>query len=302
LISITEIKDFFKGKIALNERLAQYTTFRIGGEADYYIEPADAEDLLNMIKYLNKRGVPFYILGNGSNLLISDEGMRGVVINLETGFGYLKHDDGYILAGAGAKMARFVDFCIQNNFSGVEMLAGIPATIGGALYMNAGAYGGEIAAYVAEVQVIRNEQIKFLSKEQCGFAYRTSKLKDSIILQGKFILPEGNPAELSRIRKEITLKRNEVQPVEIPNAGCIFKNPKDNYAAKLIEECGLKGTSIGGAMISPKHANFIVNFDKASAGDVIELIKMVRTNVKCKTGILLELEVQLLGFEENILK
>jgi UDP-N-acetylmuramate dehydrogenase len=301
LISITEIKDFFKGKIALNEQLGQYTTFRIGGVADYYIEPADDEDLLQMIKYLNKRKIPYYILGNGSNILISDEGMRGVVINLEAGFSYLTCDDGYIIAGAGAKMARFVEFCIQNKYSGVEMLAGIPATIGGALVMNAGAYGGEIATYVAEVKVIRKEQIKFLSREQCGFEYRNSKIKDTIILQSKFILPEGNPMDIIRRRKEFLIKRKEAQPVDIPNAGCIFKNPSGNYAAKLIEDCGLKGTAIGGAMVSPKHANFIVNYDNANASDVIELIRLIRTKVRVTTGILLELEVKLVGFEEVLI-
>lgn len=302
MISISEIKEFFKGRIALNERLAPYTTFRIGGEADYYVEPANAEDVLHMISYLRKRGVPYYILGNGSNILISDEGIRGVVINLEAGFGYLKHDDGYIIAGAGAKMAKFVDFCIQHGFSGVEMLAGIPATIGGALFMNAGAYGGEMSAFVAEVQVIRNEQIKFLSREQCRFSYRNSGLKDAIILQGKFLLPEGDPQQLSIKRKELLLKRNEVQPVEIPSAGCVFKNPQGNFAAKLIEECRLKGTKIGGAMVSPKHANFIVNFDNATANDVIELINLVRAKVNALKGIRLEVEIQLVGFDEGVLK
>jgi UDP-N-acetylmuramate dehydrogenase len=301
LISISEIKDFFKGKISLNEKLAPYTTFRIGGEADYYIEPEDADDLLRMILYLNKREVPYYILGNGSNILISDEGIRGVVFNLESGFSYLKHENGKIIAGAGAKIARFVEFSILNGYAGVEMLAGIPATIGGTLFMNAGAYGGEIGTHISEVTVIRNEQIITLPKEQCGFVYRNSDLKDTIILEGRFSLPKGDSAETSKKRKELLLARNEAQPVEIPNAGCIFKNPKGNYAAKLIEECGLKGISIGGAMVSLKHANFIVNYKNASAHDVTELIRVIRKRVKEMTGTELELEVKLVGFEKVLI-
>ena len=298
MISISEIKQIFKGKISLNEKLAPFTTFRIGGVADYYVEPADANDILNIIKYLKKKDVPYYVMGNGSNVLISDEGIRGVVINLESGFGYLKHEEGKIIAGAGAKIARFVDFCIQNNYAGVEMLAGIPATIGGALVMNAGAYGGEMSTYINSVQVIKNDVIKRLSKEECGFMYRNSDLKNTIILEAVFQLPHGEQEEISRKRKELQLKRNVAQPVEIPNAGCIFKNPAGKYAAKLIEDCGLKGVSAGGAMVSPKHANFIVNYNNATAHDVIELIKLVRLAVHEKSGIDLNLEVKLIGFEE----
>jgi len=298
MISISEIKQIFKGKISLNEKLAPFTTFRIGGVADYYVEPADANDILNMIKYLKKKNVPYYVMGNGSNVLISDEGIRGVVINLESGFGYIKHEEGKIIAGAGAKIARFVDFCIQNNYAGVEMLAGIPATIGGALVMNAGAYGGEMSTYINSVLVIKNDVIKRLSKEECGFMYRNSDLKNTIILEAVFHLPHGEQEEISRKRKELQLKRNAAQPVEIPNAGCIFKNPAGKYAAKLIEDCGLKGVSAGGAMVSPKHANFIVNYNNATAHDVIELIKLVRLAVHEKSGIDLNLEVKLIGFEE----
>ncbi len=298
MISLAEIKEIFKGKISLNESLAPFTTFRIGGVADYYIEPVDAIDLQKMLKYLNSIEMPFYVMGNGSNVLISDEGIRGVVINLESGFGYLKHEEGLIIAGAGAKIARFVEFCIQNSYAGTEMLAGIPATIGGTLIMNAGAYGGEISAFVTGVTVIKNLQIKKLSKEECSFVYRNSGLTGSIILEATFKLPAGDPAEISARRKELMLHRNESQPVEIPNAGCVFKNPEGNFAAKIIQECGLKGKAIGGAMVSPKHANFIVNYDNATANDVIELIKLIRRTVKEMKGINLELEIKLIGFEE----
>lgn len=299
MISISEIKKVFRGKISLNERLASFTTFRIGGVADYYVEPVDACDASNIVNYAVSKGIPYYVMGNGSNVLISDDGIRGIVINLESGFGYMKHEKGKIISGAGVKMARFVDFCIQNSYAGVEMLAGIPATVGGALVMNAGAYGGEMSDYVTEVQAVKNGEIVRIPKNGCGFKYRSSKLRRYMVLEGVFELPKGDPAEVSRRRKELLLKRNEVQPVEIPNAGCIFKNPEDNYAAKLIDECGLKGKSSGGAMVSPKHANFIVNFDNANAEDVIDLIRIVRRTVKEKKGIELGLEVKLIGFEEG---
>ena len=298
MISISEIQKIFKGRISLNEVLAPYTTFRIGGVADYFIEPSDAEDVINIFKYADVHNIPFYVLGNGSNILISDDGIRGIVINMISGFSYLKHKDGFVIAGSGVKMAKFVDYCIQYGYSGVEMLAGIPATIGGALVMNAGCYGGETADHVTEVTLIRDCNLIVQSKNECEFGYRKSNLKGTIVLEVKFQLPAGVPEETSRRRKELLLKRNESQPVEIPNAGCMFKNPSGEYAAVLIEQCGLKGVTFGGAMVSPKHANFIVNVNNASANDVIELVKMVRKKVKEKTGFELEMEVKPVGFEE----
>lgn len=301
MISLTEIKDNIKGQITLNEPLAGYSTFRIGGVADYFIEPADEKDLLLIVRYAKEKEIPLFILGNGSNILISDDGIRGFVLNLEKGFRYIRSSEDIVTAGAGIKMAKFVDFCIQNNFSGVEMLAGIPATLGGALVMNAGCYGGEIGTYVSEVSVISENEIQILDKEQCGFVYRNSNLKNVLVFEAKFKLPTGNQETLIQKRKEYLLRRNETQPVDIPNAGCIFKNPKPQYAAKIIEECGLKGKAIGGAMVSEKHANFIVNNNNASANDVIELIRYIRKEVCQKTGITLELEIKLIGFEEVLI-
>ena len=298
MISISEIQKIFKGKISLNEQLAPYTTFRIGGVADYFVEPHEAEDVINLIKYIVKQNVPFYVLGNGSNILISDEGIRGVVINMITGFSYLKHEDDTIISGSGVKMAKFVDYTIQNGYAGVEMLAGIPATIGGALVMNAGCYGGEISQFVSHVTVVKDGNLIVQTSDECEFGYRKSNLKGTIILEARFRLQKGNKEEISARRKELLLKRNISQPVEIPNAGCIFKNPKDNYAAVLIEQCGLKGTIYGGAMVSPKHGNFIVNVNNASANDIVELIKIVKKTVLEKTGINLELEVKPVGFDE----
>ncbi len=298
MISISEIQSIFKGKIALNEPLARYTTFRIGGEADYYVEPSDVEDVINIVNYAITHSIPYYVMGNGSNILISDDGIKGIVINLESAFNYLKIDNDIVTAGAGVKLAKFVDFCIQNNLAGVEMLAGIPATVGGALIMNAGCYGGETADFVTEVKAIKNGKLKTLAKEDCGFRYRNSDLKGSVVFEASFKLTEGDKEELNQKRKELILHRNQAQPVEIPNAGCVFKNPKDHKAAILIDQAGLKGTKYGGAMVSTKHANFIVNFDNATAHDVIELVKIIKNTVREKTGVDLEMEVKLVGFEE----
>lgn len=291
----------FKGRLTQNEKLASFTTFKIGGPADYYAEPLDWEDLIILLKYIAEFEKQFYVMGNGSNILVSDEGYRGFIINLEKGFNYLDIKDGKIICGAGIKLALFVDYCIQHNYAGVEMLAGIPGTMGGALIMNAGAYGGEISDHLESVKVIKNYEIITLPKDLCSFTYRNSGLKKMIVLEGLFMLPEGDPDELSRIRKELLLKRNAAQPVEIPNAGSIFKNPKGNFAAKLIQECGLKGLRYGGAMVSTKHSNFIVNFDCAASNDIIELIKIIRNKVKELTGVELELEVKLVGFEEGVI-
>lgn len=301
MISISEIQKIFKGGITLNKSLAGYTTFRIGGEADYFVEPTDIDDVINIVKYADKQGIPYYIMGNGSNILISDEGIKGIVINLENAFNYLKHENGMIISGAGVKIAKFVDYCIQNSYAGIEMLAGIPATVGGALVMNAGCYGGETADNVVEVKVIKNEKLKSLSKEECGFRYRNSGLKNTVVIEASFKLALGNKEDIIRRRKEFIVHRNQAQPVEIPNAGCIFKNPNEHKAAILIDQCGLKGTKYGGAMVSTKHANFIVNYDNATAHDVIELVKIVKSKVHEKTGIDLEMEVKLVGFGEVII-
>ncbi|MCX7878543.1 MAG: UDP-N-acetylmuramate dehydrogenase [Ignavibacteria bacterium] len=300
MISISDIRKFFKGRISLNEPLSRFTTFRIGGSADYYAEPADEYDVLNMVRYLNSQNIPFYVMGNGSNVLISDEGIRGVVMNLESSFSYLKTRGEKIVSGAGVKMAKFADYVINKGFAGAEMLAGIPATLGGALVMNTGAYGGETSDYVTEVKVVKDGELQVLLKKDCGFSYRSSALRGTVVLEGVFIFPRGESSELQQRRKELLIRRNEVQPVEIPNAGCIFKNPEGDFAARLIEECGLKGYGVGGAKVSEKHANFIVNYNNASAEDVLKLIRKVRNEVKKKTGKELELEVKLIGFEKEV--
>ncbi|HLX13104.1 MAG TPA: UDP-N-acetylmuramate dehydrogenase [Bacteroidota bacterium] len=300
MINVEEIRKFFRGRFVVNEPLEKYTSFRIGGPADFYLEPADQQDLIAVVKFLNSHSMEFTIMGNGSNLLISDDGIRGVVINFESGLNGLRLEGDRIIAEAGVRIAKFVDFCIQNSRQGAEMLAGIPGTIGGAVVMNAGAYGGEIADHIAEVRVLRGGVVTTVTKADAEFAYRTSAFRKDVVLEGIFELPKGDKAELERRRRELLLKRNESQPVNLPNSGSVFKNPPGTYAAKLVEEAGLKGVRAGNAQISSKHGNFIVNTGGAKASDVIELMLMARTAVLEKFHVKLEPEVHLMGFPKEV--
>lgn len=300
MIALDDIRRAFSGRIAIQEPLAKYTTFRIGGPADIYLEPLDKADALSLIRYLRRQELPFFLMGNGSNVLVADEGIRGAVVNLEAGFGYANvQEDGTITAGAGIRLAKFVDFCIGQGCQGAEMLAGIPGTLGGAVIMNAGAYGGEISDHMISVEVIRGDKLVKIRKEEGGFAYRTSGLHGDVILEATFEFPQGVSEEMRMIRRATMLKRNTSQPVKWPNAGSIFKNPPGHFAAKLIQDCGLKGCRVGDAEISDLHANFIINLGGASAHDVLTLIDIAREAVRARFGIELELEIKLVGFEPS---
>ncbi len=302
MVSIEEIKSFFKGQIRLSQPLASFTTFRIGGPADYYLEPLDKEDVVKVTRYLQANAFPFMIIGNASNLLISDEGYRGAVLNLESALADVRKDGEFVVAEAGAHLAKFVDFCVQRGLGGVEMLAGIPGTIGGAVIMNAGAYGGEISDYLVEVEIFRDGNVVRIKKEEGGFSYRRSGFTRDVVLSARFQPPQKDKTELMRVRRELLIKRNLAQPVNYPNAGSIFKNPKGNYAAKLVEAAGLKGFRRGGAQISERHGNFIVNTGNAKATDVLELIRTAQRKVFEQFNVRLELEVKLIGFNETVLK
>lgn len=300
MINLDDIRKSFTGRIAVNEPLAKYTTFRIGGPADIYLEPETKDDAVSLVRHLGAENILFFLMGNGSNILVADEGVRGAVVNLEHGFSYVHaDDDGVIRAGAGIRLAKFVDFCIGQGYAGAEMLAGIPGTLGGAVIMNAGAYGGEISDYMLSVELIRDGRLLTIAKEEGGFAYRTSALADDVVLEATFRFPQGVTDELKTSRRQTMLKRNSSQPVQFPNAGSIFKNPPGDYAARLIEGCGLKGRRVGGAEISELHANFIINVDGATARDVIALATIARDEVLRRFGIELELEIKPIGFQQT---
>ncbi|MEK7818455.1 MAG: UDP-N-acetylmuramate dehydrogenase [Bacteroidota bacterium] len=299
MISVEKIKSLFRGKISINEPMAKYTSFRIGGPADFYCEPIDKKDLISLVQYFSKEKFPFIIIGRGSNLLISDEGIRGAVINLEKQLNSLTIKDEIVTAESGARLAIFVDFCIQRSLVGVEMLAGIPGTIGGAVVMNAGAYGGEISDNLTEVEILRNGELKKIKKSEAEFSYRHSAFSNDIVLSASFKLQKGDVSQLLNRRRELLLKRNSSQPLNLPNSGSVFKNPIGTHAGKLVEEAGLKGFQFGGAKISDKHGNFIVNLGDAKAKDIIELIHTAQDKVFARTNIKLQLEVKLVGFTED---
>lgn len=302
MVSLSDIKQFFRGYIGINEPMAKYTSMRVGGPADYYLEPVDKMDLVEIIRYLRANKFPTLMLGRGSNLLVSDEGIRGAAVNIEAALANVRMERELVLVEAGVNLAKFVDFCMQNGLAGVEMLAGIPGSIGGAVVMNAGAHGGEISDHLVEVEVFRDDRIQTIKKEDGQFSYRHSGFGNDIVLGASFRLAPGNKEELLAKRRELILKRNTSQPLHLPNSGSMFKNPPGNFAAKLIEQAGLKGKRVGNAQISEKHANFIVNLGGAKAADILTLVDLARRTVHQNAGILLELEVKLIGFSEEVRK
>lgn len=300
MVTLSDIKQFFRGYIAINELMSKYTSMRVGGPVDYYVEPADKQDLVEIVRYFQNNGYPYMMLGRGSNLLVSDEGIRCAAINLEASLSTVRLEGDLVIAEAGAHLSKLVDFCIQQGFAGIEMLAGIPGSVGGAVVMNAGAHGGETSNYLVEVEAFRDGHIQVVKKEEAEFSYRHSGFVNDIVLSASFRLPKGDKEELMRLRREFILKRNTTQPLTLPNSGSMFKNPPGTYAAKLIEQAGLKAKRVGNAQISEKHANFIVNLGNAKASDVVTLVDLARRTVHQNTGILLELEVKLVGFPDEV--
>ncbi|MDP2885937.1 MAG: UDP-N-acetylmuramate dehydrogenase [Ignavibacteria bacterium] len=300
MVTLSDINQFFRGFIAINESMSKYTSMRVGGPADYYVEPADKQDLVEIVKYFQKNNYPFLMLGRGSNIIISDDGIRCAAINLESSLSDVRMEGDLVVAEAGAHSSKFVDFCIQQGLAGVETLAGIPGSVGGAVVMNAGAHGGETADHVVEIEVFRDGRIQKVKKQEADFSYRHSGFAKDVVLSASFQLPQGDKEELIRRRREFILKRNTTQPLTLPNSGSMFKNPPGTYAAKLIEQAGLKGKRVGNAQISEKHANFIVNLGDAKAADVVTLVDLVRRTVHQNTGVLLELEVKLVGFSDEV--
>lgn len=300
MVTLSDIKQFFRGYIAINEPMLKYTSMRVGGPADYYVEPADRQDLVEIVTYFQKNSYPYMMLGRGSNMIVSDEGIHCAAINLESSLSDVRMEGDLVIAEAGAHWSKFVDFCIQQGLAGVEMLAGIPGSVGGAVVMNAGARGGETADHLVKVEVLRDGHIQIVKKEEADFSYRHSGFDRDIVLSASFRLPPGDKEELIRLRREFILKRNTTQPLTLPNSGSMFKNPIGTYAAKLIEQAGLKGKRVGNAQISEKHANFIVNLGDARASDIVTLIDIVRRTVHQNTGVPLELEVKLVGFSNEI--
>jgi UDP-N-acetylmuramate dehydrogenase len=278
----------------------QYTTFRVGGKAEALYETNDIEDLRQVITYLWEEGIPYMAVGRGSNLLVKDEGIEGLVIRFCGSLAEVEQeqaDDLTILAGAGLPIADLLTYCRKSGLGGLEFLAGIPGTIGGAVVMNAGAFGKEIGDRVLAIHMItRQGDLVVKDRSEILFSYRKLRIERGNVVIQVCLQLEVEPEEIVAGRIGDNLKRRkETQPLEYPSAGSIFMNPPNDYAARLIEKVGLKGEKIGGAMISEKHANFIVNTGGAKASDVLALMHLAQEKVKEQTGIELQPEIQVVG-------
>lgn len=287
-------------KIIYNEPMKKHTSFKIGGNADFFVSVKTIEELKQALFYAKQKQIPITIIGNGTNILVSDSGIRGIVIKIDIQKFDLKEENDYIeiSVGSGNKMMALATQLKKQEISGFEQLSGIPGTIGGAIYMNAGAYGKEMKDIVVSTRCMNMKgEIFELSNEEQKFEYRSSvfNTKEYIILEAKLKLKKGKKEDIELQMNEYLNQRKEKQPLEYPSAGSTFKRQEEIITAKLIDECGLKGYKIGGAMVSERHAGFIVNTGDATAKDVLELIKYVKDEVYKKYGVKIEEEVKIVG-------
>ena len=298
-----ELEKMVNGTCLLNEPMSRHTSYGIGGPAGAYITPRDQDDLQRILHFADEQNIPVFFIGSGSNLLVADEGINGIVITLIKSFNKLEIKGCHIYAETGVMLGHMVKHCIKQKLTGLETMVGVPGTLGGALMMNAGAFGSEISNCLKNVDVMTlTGEIKQYSVKDIDFHYRHSSFKkDEIIMSANFVLKKATKQEIMNKRAKASAGRKETQPLRFRSAGSLFKNPKKDVAAGyLIDKAGLKGTHRGDAEISEKHANFFVNHGKANAEDVVFLIRLARKTVEKKFGINLELEVKTLGFKPGI--
>ena len=290
-----------KGSFLKDEAMAKHTSYRIGGPANAYITPRDKDDLSQILQFANQHGIATYFVGSGSNLLVADEGIDGLVITLGKSLKRLEITGATVFAESGVMLGKMVKECISRNLSGVESMIGVPGTLGGALVMNAGAFGGEISNYLKHVTVMEMDgQEKQYQPGDISFSYRHSTFPDDeIVISAEFELIQSDKETVQEKRAVASGGRKATQPLKFRSAGSVFKNPKEGAAGYYIDQAGLKGTKVGDAEISPIHANFFVNHGKAKASDVVALIRLARETVHDKFGIMLDLEVKPLGFKSG---
>ena len=299
----SEIRKMFcdllgEDRVFTEEAMSQHTTFKIGGPADYFLMPDKGEDVGRVIKICKEKEIPYFILGNGSNLLVGDGGYRGAVIQIYRNMSSVTVEGNEITAQAGALLSAVAAAAKNASLTGFEFAGGIPGTIGGAVVMNAGAYGGEMKDVLTEVTVMNAEgDIFTLPTEDLELGYRTSIIKTAgyIVLEAKIRLKEGDPEVIRETMKDLTIRRTTKQPLEYPSAGSTFKRPEGYFAGKLIMDSGLAGYQVGGAQVSEKHCGFVINAGDATARDVRTLMDNVRDIVYKKYGVTLEPEVKFLG-------
>ena len=287
-----------KERILFHEPMSKHTTFRVGGEAECFIMIHREEELVKLIRYLNQIEEAYFILGNGSNLLVGDKGYRGVVLKLDGPMEEIQTEGTLVRAGAGALLSRVAAEAKDRNLSGMEFAAGIPGSIGGAVVMNAGAYGGEMKQIVVSVRGMDKEgEILTLDNDTMEFGYRSSAIRNRpiVVLEVTLQLAEGHKEEIGAKMEELAGLRRSKQPLEFPSAGSTFKRPEGYFAGKLIQDAGLRGFSLGDAQVSEKHCGFVVNKGHASASDIMGLCRQVSGKVKERFGVELELEIKCLG-------
>lgn len=289
-------------EVRINEPMKRHTSFRAGGNAEWFCIPETDKELKAVLAACKKADMSWYVVGNGSNLLVSDEGFSGVIIS--TGkFDRLEVDGETVTAGAGVLLSKVAAAAWKSGLTGFEFAAGIPGSVGGAAVMNAGAYGSEMKNVLKNVTVLTAEgDVKTIPAEELELGYRTSCIPKNgwLVLEAEYILAKGEPDAIKAMMDDLAARRRDKQPLEYPSAGSTFKRPEGHFAGKLIEDAGLKGFSVGGACVSEKHAGFVINKDGASASDIYSLCKKVERKVMETFGVSLEMEVKLLGkFEEE---
>jgi UDP-N-acetylmuramate dehydrogenase len=296
---LTEIQDLNIGKVKEYELLSLHTTMKIGGPADLFIEPSSLENIQKVMSFIKERQLPWRAIGRGSNLLVSDMGIEGVVIKLSSGLDHLTINDSTITVGGGHSIVSLSTLISKKGLSGLEFASGIPGSVGGAVYMNAGAHGSDISKILTKAHILFEDgSMEWLSNEEMEFTYRTSvlqKKRPGIVLEAEFKLTKGDRAAIVSQMQKNKDYRKVTQPWNFPCAGSIFRNPLPNYAGKLIEDAGLKGFQIGGAKISEMHGNFIVNAGNATAKDVLDLIQYIKDKILNLYGINIETEVEIIG-------
>ena len=286
-------------RISAKEPMANHTSFKIGGPADIYVQPASGKELVQIINECRHNKTPFFVLGHGTNILVPDEGLRKVVIHLYPHFSgcQLTEDGTHLIAEAGALLSAIANMACKAGLKGLEFASGIPGTVGGAICMNAGAYGHDISDICVSVDMLMPDgEIVTLPGKEMAFGYRTSILQQNngVVLSAKFALSTGNKDAILAYMQDLNGRRRDTQPLDFPSAGSTYKRPPGHYAGKLISDCNLKGVSIGGAQVSEKHAGFIINTGNATAKDVLELMEHVQDTVKTRYGVMLEPEVKIL--------
>jgi UDP-N-acetylmuramate dehydrogenase len=303
--SINEIfrelnKRISSSRVLIDEPLAKHTTFKIGGPADFLVLPESMGEVSQVLQVAREYEVSLTILGNGSNVLVLDKGIRGIVLKIDSGMSYIKNAGSTVIAGAGALLADVSNYAATQQFCGLEFAIGIPGSLGGAVFMNAGAYSGEIGQVVSAVSAVCPDgRFQRFERSELEFGYRHSVFQDNhcVICEVEMALQVGEQDRIQSTMSDYTMRRESKQPLEMPSAGSTFKRPPGHFAGTLIEQAGLKGFTVGGAQVSMKHAGFVVNAGGATAGDVLNLIKEVQLRVYRHSGVMLQPEVRIIGEE-----